>query len=62
MLVESLTPSAVDDCPAAVFADQSKAFERISWDWIRRVLEGLGIPPWLRHAFLALVAQRVVVA
>eukprot|EP00969_Alexandrium_andersonii_P075557 3331478-Alexandrium_andersonii.AAC.1 len=35
-LVESLPPSSIDDCPAAVFADQSKAFERISWGWLRR--------------------------
>eukprot|EP00969_Alexandrium_andersonii_P083046 3663526-Alexandrium_andersonii.AAC.1 len=28
-----------------VFADQSKAFERLSWGWLRRVLEDLGTPP-----------------
>eukprot|EP00969_Alexandrium_andersonii_P299413 13237626-Alexandrium_andersonii.AAC.1 len=49
-------------CPAALFADQSKAFERIGHRWLREVLVGWGLPVWARGALLAMVELRSVVA
>eukprot|EP00969_Alexandrium_andersonii_P177094 7830921-Alexandrium_andersonii.AAC.1 len=49
-------------CPAALFADQSKAFEQIGHRWLRAVLEGWGLPDWAREALLAMVEFRSVVA
>eukprot|EP00969_Alexandrium_andersonii_P179565 7937991-Alexandrium_andersonii.AAC.1 len=49
-------------CPAALFADQSKAFERIGHRWLRAVLEGWALPVWAKEALLAMVEWRGVVA
>ena len=46
--------------PAVVFADQSKAFERVSYTWLRQVLEGWNMPRWLIRALLMLVTGRSV--
>eukprot|EP00969_Alexandrium_andersonii_P074794 3299122-Alexandrium_andersonii.AAC.2 len=42
--------------------DQSSAFERIALLWLQAVLEGLGIPCWLRRTLMATVAGRCVQA
>ena len=34
--------------PAVLFADQSKAFERVPHAWLLRVLDAWGLPPWAR--------------
>ena len=46
--------------PAILFADQSKAFERVSHAWLAEVLRRWGLPGWLRWAVMALVAGRAV--
>ena len=38
--------------PAVVFADQNKAFERLSHGWLRRVMTGWRMPDWTTRAFL----------
>ena len=43
-----------------LFADQSKAFERVSHPWLNEVLRRWGVPDWLRRAVMALVAGRAV--
>ena len=49
------------DCiPAAVLADQSKAFERLSLPWLVRVLRAWRMPDWIVCAFLALTFARGV--
>ena len=45
---------------AVLFCDQNKAFERLSLQWIAGLLKHWGLPPWLQHALLALVADRQV--
>eukprot|EP00969_Alexandrium_andersonii_P226842 10017284-Alexandrium_andersonii.AAC.1 len=45
-------------CPALVLADQSKAFDRLARPWPQAILEGLGVPRWLRRALVATVAGR----
>jgi len=56
------TPATVcERAPAALFADQSEAFERIDWKWLAEVLRRWALPDWLRHAALALVTNRAVV-
>eukprot|EP00969_Alexandrium_andersonii_P127240 5624056-Alexandrium_andersonii.AAC.1 len=50
--------SEIEGAPVAVFADQSKAFERVSWRWLRRVWRGWGLPEWLLRAVVALYAYR----
>ena len=47
-------------CPAALLADQSKAFERIGLEWIAMVMDGWGFPKWVRAAFDALLLRRGV--
>lgn len=47
-------------CPAVLFADQSKAFERVSLGWLRDVLHGWHLPHWTINAFLSMVLGRVV--
>jgi len=44
------------------FADQAKVFERLSVAWLGRVLDGWGLPPWLRHGVMGLVQGRAVCA
>ncbi len=46
--------------PAVFFADQSKAFERLSWTWFQEILRRWRIPPWLCTSFLHLVVDRSV--
>jgi hypothetical protein len=43
-----------------LFADQSKAFERLAWGWIAAVLERWRLPAWLRRGLLGLVVGRRV--
>ena len=53
-----------DDSPptagAALFADQSKAFERLAWSWIATVLDRWRLPAWLRRGLLGLIVGRRV--
>ena len=53
-----------DDSPAtagaALFADQSKAFERLAWRWIAAVLDRWRLPAWLRRGLLGLIVGRRV--
>eukprot|EP00975_Prorocentrum_lima_P048919 10232785-Prorocentrum_lima.AAC.1 len=46
--------------PAILFADQAKAFERIQWPWLMRVVQRWGAPTWVLHAVRTLVCQRQV--
>ena len=46
--------------PAAVLADQSKAFERLSLNWLIQILRAWKFPKWATHAFIALVFGRSV--
>ena len=48
--------------PGALFADQSKAFERLSLAWYAKVLAGWGLPQWIQRGLLALVVGRAVQA
>ena len=45
---------------AVLFADQSKAFERLAWSWIAAVLARWRLPPWLLRGLLGLVTGRRV--
>ena len=49
------------DSPAILFADQNKAFERVSYPWLAAVLRGWGFDPWVLRSFLALNVGRSVV-
>ena len=53
---------ALAHMPAVFFADQAKAFERLSVTWLGRVLGGWRLPPWLRRAAMSLVQGRAVCA
>ena len=44
-LADAAHDEAIAHCPAALFADQSKAFERLSHAWLDRVLQGWQFPP-----------------
>lgn len=46
--------------PAILFADQSKAFERLGHDRLNRVLRGWRMPGWLRWGLLGVCAGRAV--
>ncbi len=39
-LCNDIDEQGLGSCPAVVFADQSKAFERIGIEWLLRVLTG----------------------
>ena len=54
--------SASDRSPGVLFADQSKAFERLSLAWYAKVLAGWGLPMWIQRGMLALVVGRAVQA
>ncbi|MFM7988335.1 MAG: reverse transcriptase domain-containing protein, partial [Candidatus Fonsibacter sp.] len=47
-------------CPAVVFADQSKAFERVSLHWLDAVLRGWNLPHWARLLLYDTAADRTV--
>ena len=49
------------DSPAILFADQNKAFERVSYPWLAAVLRRWGFDPWVLRSFLALNVGRSVV-
>eukprot|EP00969_Alexandrium_andersonii_P279999 12377574-Alexandrium_andersonii.AAC.1 len=57
-LIREVDEAELGCCPAALFADQSKAFERLGHLWLRRVLEGWQMPPWALEALLAMVELR----
>ena len=59
-IVDEAEDPALIGQAAVVFADQDKAFERMSWAWLCSVLRGWGLPPWLCGAFLGLFMFRVV--
>ena len=50
------------DSPAILFADQNKAFERVSYPWLSEVLRRWGFDPWVLRSFLALSVGRSGVA
>ena len=50
----------IADIPACTFADQEKAFEHISLEWIEKVLRGWQAPDWVISMATALTAQRFV--
>eukprot|EP00969_Alexandrium_andersonii_P333049 14719073-Alexandrium_andersonii.AAC.1 len=58
----SVPEGALRGCPAALFADQSKAFERLGHRWLRAVLDGWHLPRWALEALLSMVEFRSVVA
>ena len=43
-----------------VFGDESKASERVSLMWLRKITGRWGFPTWARNAIMALVIPRVV--
>eukprot|EP00969_Alexandrium_andersonii_P190424 8412588-Alexandrium_andersonii.AAC.1 len=45
-------------CRASLFADQSRAFERVGLRWLRMVLERWSMPDWIAHCLWALVSDR----
>ena len=49
----------IQDCPAVTLADQEKAFERISYEWLAAVFSGWRMPTWLARGLLDQVARRV---
>ena len=49
-----------EDDGAALFADQSKAFERMAWCWLSEVLRRWRMPHWLMWGLLSLVIGRRV--
>ena len=51
---------APDTAGGVLFADQSKAFERLAWAWIAAVLARWRLPTWLRRGLLGLVIGRRV--
>eukprot|EP00969_Alexandrium_andersonii_P172390 7620584-Alexandrium_andersonii.AAC.1 len=53
-LIHSVVEGDLGQCPDTLFADQSKAFERIGHMWRRRVLEGWELPDWAREPLLAM--------
>ena len=46
--------------PACLFADQSKAFERLSHAWLHKVLRKWGLPKWMITGLMAITAGRAV--
>eukprot|EP00969_Alexandrium_andersonii_P040263 1765402-Alexandrium_andersonii.AAC.1 len=48
----------LESCRAILFADQSRAFERVGLLWLQWVLERWGMPEWLVRCLWALVAAR----
>ena len=61
-IMDACDTEALRHQPATVFADQSKAFERISLDWIHRVLQGWRLPRWLLRGVARLLTGRAVCA
>ena len=59
-LVERIDETGCQQLPAVLFADQSMAFERMGWAWLRLVFLGWGFPAWLVNSLLALIVGRVV--
>ena len=59
-LAEAADTPSLANIPADVFADQSKAFERLSIPWLTLVMEGWDFPKWVIECFLALIAGRSV--
>eukprot|EP00969_Alexandrium_andersonii_P193650 8553500-Alexandrium_andersonii.AAC.1 len=47
---------------AVLFADQSKAFERLGHAWLGEVLARWGPPAWLAEPLLELATRRTVVS
>ena len=47
--------------PAIVFADQSKAFERLSHTWVDESLSLWNMPPWIHNSPTALIQGRSAV-
>ena len=43
-----------------ILIDQVKAFERLSWQWVQKVLEGWRLPGWLLNGLTHLTTQRSV--
>eukprot|EP00969_Alexandrium_andersonii_P251597 11119034-Alexandrium_andersonii.AAC.1 len=52
--IMAVPEGALRGCPAALFADQSKAFERLGHRWLRMVLEGWNLPSWALEALLSM--------
>eukprot|EP00969_Alexandrium_andersonii_P321201 14192964-Alexandrium_andersonii.AAC.1 len=61
-LIREVDEGPLGHCPGTLFADQSKAFERLGHLWLRRVLEGWQLPTWALEALLSMVELRSVVA
>eukprot|EP00969_Alexandrium_andersonii_P058550 2580856-Alexandrium_andersonii.AAC.1 len=61
-LILEVAEGPLRDCPGTLFADQSKAFERLGHLWLRMVLEGWRLPVWALEALLSMVESRSVVA
>ena len=50
--LEEMDEGALGRLPSAFFADQSKAFERLSLAWYAAVLTRWCMPPWLKCSML----------
>eukprot|EP00969_Alexandrium_andersonii_P143841 6360833-Alexandrium_andersonii.AAC.1 len=46
-LITRASAEGVDSCRAFLFADQSRAFERVGLPGLRAVLQRWGLPTWL---------------
>ena len=56
VLWDALAQSEAQDdaTPACLFFDQSKAFERMEWEWCQAVLRRWGLPEWAVRAAMAI--------
>ena len=49
-ITDALQGTPVVRSTAVLFADQSKAFERLSLQWLALLLRCWGLPPWVQHS------------
>ena len=54
-IIDGMDEGPIAHCPAVVCGDESKAFERVSLIWLRKVMTRWGFPDWAKHATMALV-------
>ena len=51
-LIEEMGEGQIAQCPAAVFGDESKAFERVSLMWLNMIMLRWGFTAWARNAIM----------
>ena len=59
-VIESMDAGQIAQCPVVAFGDESKAFERVSLLWLRKVMMRWGFPAWAKNAIMALAIPRAV--